>query len=123
MGKGEERLAKVERLLRSGELCFGICAGKDCARSGAKHIIRAVYAALDEAGRDGAPPVALTKCQDYCDDGPAMTVAPAGLPYVELSPAAAREVVLAHVREGRPVPRFLHKKARRRLLRAVGAED
>lgn len=116
-------MVKVERLLRGERLCLGVCAGKDCARAGAKHVIRAVHAALDEAGLADEVPVVLTKCQDYCDDGPALTVAPAGLPYVDLSPAEAHEVVLSHVREGKPVLRLLQKKARKKLLRAAEFAD
>lgn len=118
----QERVVKIERLLRGERPCLGICAGKHCARAGAKGVIRAVQAALREAGIAEKMPVVLTKCQDFCDDAPAMTVAPDGYPYVELSPAAAREVVLAHVRDGKPVLRQLHKRARKKLLRAAEKE-
>jgi NADH-quinone oxidoreductase subunit F len=124
MGKDDhDRVVKVEKLLKRPGACLGICAGKDCARNGAKQVIRAVHAALEEAGLAGAVGVELTKCQDYCDHGPAMTVLPGGLPYVELDAASAREVVLEHVRDGRPVLRKLHKRARRKLERRLAAAE
>jgi (2Fe-2S) ferredoxin len=122
MGKDDhDRAVKVEKLLRQGRPCLGICAGKDCARNGAKHVIRAVQAALDEAGLADEVAVELTKCQDQCADGPAMTVIPGALTYVDLCPESAREVVFEHVRAGRPVLRKLHWRIRRRLERRAAA--
>jgi (2Fe-2S) ferredoxin len=118
MGKHDhDRVTKVEHLARRPGACLGICAGKDCARAGAKHVIRAAVAALDEAGLADTVAVELTKCQDHCDHGPAMTVFPGGYPYVELDPEGAREVVLEHVRDGRPVLPRLQKRMRRKLER------
>lgn len=120
MGKRDrERAADVEKLGRGGRACLGICAGKHCARAGAKQIIRAAQVALDEAGLTESVPVILTKCQDHCDDSPALTVFPGGYPYVELSPGDAAQVVTEHVAAGRPVLPLLHKRARKRLKRAA----
>lgn len=120
MGKGEKRgVVKVEKLSRGDRPCLAVCAGKHCARAGAKHVIRAVNQALEEAGLAEAVTFALTECQDYCDDGPAMTVLPEAYPYVDLCPASARQVVLDHLRDGRPVLRQLHKRARRKLERRL----
>lgn len=124
MGRDDhDRVVKVEKLLRQGRPCLGICAGKDCARAGAKHVIRAVRAALEEAGLAETVAVELTKCQDHCDDGPAMTVIPGEYPYVELCPVSARRVVLDHVRDGRPVLKHLQKRARRRLERRIALRE
>jgi (2Fe-2S) ferredoxin len=118
MGKhDDDRAVKVEHLIRRHGPCIGVCAGKDCARNGAKHVIRAVGAALDEAGLADQVAVELTKCQDHCDDGPNMTVFPGGYTYVELDAEAARHVVLEHLRDGRPVLRQLQKRQRRKLER------
>ncbi|MCG8348960.1 MAG: hypothetical protein MI924_14410 [Chloroflexales bacterium] len=120
MGKhSNDQVVKVEKLLHSKQPCLGICAGKHCAKSGAKHVIRAVQAALAEAGLMGSITYKLTKCQDYCDDGPAMTVIPGAYPYVALCPDSARQVVFDHVRDGRPVHRRLHKRFRRKLERRL----
>lgn len=119
MGKWRDHdVVKVERL-RGDRPCLAVCAGKDCARAGAKQVIRAVQQALEEAGLAGQVDFALTKCQDYCDDGPAMTVMPGCFPYVELCAETAREVVLEHVRAGRPVVKRLHKRARRKYERRM----
>lgn len=119
MGKKDRDVVKVEKLLRSDRPCLAVCAGKDCARHGAKHVIKAARQALEEAGLAETVDFALTKCQDYCDDGPTMTVLPGNFPYVELSPEAAREIVLEHVRDGRPVLARLHRRARRKYERRL----
>lgn len=120
MGRDDhDRAVKVEHLMRLGRPCLGICADKDCARAGAKQVIRAAREALAEAGLDGAVALELTRCQDHCDDGPALTVIPGEYPYVELDAASARRVVLEHLRDGRPVLEHLHRKARRRLERRM----
>jgi (2Fe-2S) ferredoxin len=120
MGKhSNDQVVKVEKLVQSKQPCLGICAGKHCAKSGAKHVIRAVQAALAEAGLDKTIVCKLTKCQDYCDDGPAMTVIPGVYPYVDLSPDSARQVVFKHVRDGYPVHQRLHKRFRRKLERRL----
>lgn len=118
MGKNHEKeLPKVEHLTRRNESCLAICAGKHCAKGGAKHVIRAVRAALDEAGLAETMPVVLTRCQDYCDDGPVMTVLPEEYPYLDLRERSARQVVLDHVRDGSPVLELLPKRLRRKLAR------
>ncbi len=119
MGKHERDVVKVEKLPRSDRPCLAVCAGKDCARAGAKQVIRAAQGALAEAGLAEHVDFALTKCQDYCDDGPAMTVLPGEFPYVELCPESVRQVVLEHLRDGRPVLKRLHKRARRRYERRM----
>lgn len=117
MGKHKDRdVVKVEKL-RGDRPCLAVCAGKHCARAGARQVIRAAQQALEEAGLAGSVDFALTRCQDYCDDGPAMTVLPGAFPYVELCAETAREVVLEHLSAGRPVVRRLHKRARRRYER------
>lgn len=112
-------VVKVEKLLRQTTPCLAICAGKDCARAGAKHVIRAVHAALAESDLADSVAVRLTKCQDYCDDGPALTLLPGAYPYVELDADSARKLVMEHVRNGRPVLEQLHKRARRKLKRQL----
>jgi (2Fe-2S) ferredoxin len=119
MGKHDHEDVNIEQLIRRGGACLGICAGKHCARAGTKQVLRAVRAALDEAGLGEAVPVTLTKCQDYCDDGPVMTILPGAYPYINLRPDSARQVVLDHVRDGRPVLEQLHKRMRRKLARRL----
>lgn len=114
---------KLKQLIRRGDPCLGICAGKHCAKAGTKYVLRAVRAALDEAGLAETIAVTLTKCQDYCDDGPTMTVLPGEYTYVDLRPESARRVVLEHVRDGRPVLRQLNKRQRRKLERRLVAAD
>jgi NADH:ubiquinone oxidoreductase subunit E len=104
---------KVEKL--ADRPCLAVCAGKHCAKAGTKHILRAAHAALAEAGLDGQVVVELTKCQDFCDDAPAVTVLPGPYPYIDLTPMAVQQIILEHLARGRPLRSLLHKHARRRL--------
>jgi NADH:ubiquinone oxidoreductase subunit E len=110
---------KVEKLARSEQPCLAICAGKHCAKAGTKHLVRAAHTALAQAGLDGQVSVELTKCQDYCDDAPVITVLPGPFPYIALTPMAVFQIVLEHLQHGRPLRPFLHKRARRRLEMAA----
>lgn len=114
-----DKLRSVEKMTGAERPCLGICAGKHCAKAGTKHILRTVRAALDECGLVDTIGVELTKCQDYCDDGPVATVMPEAYPYVELTPATARQIVADHLRDGKPVLALLHKRARKRLKKAA----
>jgi|HigsolmetaAR201D_1030396.scaffolds.fasta_scaffold34374_1 NADH-quinone oxidoreductase subunit F len=106
---------KVEKLARLERPCLAVCAGKHCAKAGTKHILRAVHAALDDAGLDSSVQVALTKCQDYCDYGPVVTVLPGEYPYVGLTPQSVQQVVQEHLGQERPVVSLLYKRMRKRL--------
>jgi (2Fe-2S) ferredoxin len=117
MGKHDKDLSKVEQLIRRNEACLAICVGKHCAKAGAKQVIRAARAALDETGLAGTYPVVLTKCQDYCDDGPVMAVIPGEYPYLGLCDHTARQVIFDHVRDHSPVLELLPKRIRRKLER------
>jgi (2Fe-2S) ferredoxin len=81
--------------------------------------LKAAHTALTQAGLAGEVRVELTKCQDYCDDAPAVTVLPGPYPYIELTPMAVLQIVLEHLTNGRPLRAFLHKRARRRLEMAA----
>jgi NADH:ubiquinone oxidoreductase subunit E len=110
-----EKPRKVEKLAHNERPCLAVCAGKHCAKAGTKHILRAAHAALAEAGLDEEVGIELTKCQDYCDDAPAVTVLPGPYPYIELTPKTVLQIVLEHIVNGQPLRSFLHKRARRRL--------
>ena len=112
-----DKLSKLEKKASASRPCLAICAGKHCAKAGAKQIIRAVSAALDEAGMSNTVAVALTECQDHCDDAPAITALPGPYPYIDLAPADVRTIVAEHLGRGRPVRSLLHKRARKLLER------
>ncbi len=117
-----EGTVKVEHLRHAAQPCLAICTGKHCTRAGARLIVAAVEAAIDEAGLRATVTVVQTTCQDHCDDAPALTVMPGGYPYVELTPDAARQIVHNHVRDGKPVLAQLHKRVRRKLERRLERE-
>lgn len=112
MGK-HDKPRKVEKLAASERPCLAVCAGKHCAKAGAKHILRAAHSALAQVGLEGQVGIELTKCQDYCDDAPTVTVLPG--PYIELTPKNILQIVLEHLANNRPLRALLHKRARRQL--------
>jgi (2Fe-2S) ferredoxin len=115
---GKNKLPSLEKLARARQACLGICVDKDCARNGAKQNILAAQAALEEAGLSEQWTIELTKCQDHCDDAPALTVLPGFYPYIELEPEDIERIVREHLAEGRPVLELLHKRMRKRLKRS-----
>lgn len=117
-----EGMVNSEQLGRAGQACLGVCTGKHCSRAGARLIVAAVEAAINEAGLSSTVAIVQTACQDYCDDAPALTVMPGGYPYVELTPDAARQIVRDHVRDGKPVLAQLHKRMRRKLERRLARD-
>jgi (2Fe-2S) ferredoxin len=94
--------------------CLEICGGKDCARAGAKQIVRAAHSAVQACGLDGVVRVVVGKCQDRCDDGPNMVVQPRYVEYSYLNPEAIQQIVEEHVLEGRPVEEYLHQGKKKR---------
>jgi (2Fe-2S) ferredoxin len=106
--------ATIKALIRDDQPCVAICVGKKCAKAGAKHILAAARAGLEDAALADIP-LRLTKCQDYCDDAPMLAILPGEYPYLNLTPAGVRQIIVAHLGQGQPVGELLHKRARRRL--------
>lgn len=119
VGKRDRDVVKVEKLMRNARPCLGVCADKDCARNGAKQIIRAAQQALEAAGLAETVDFALTRCQDHCDDGPVLTVIPGPYTYVDLDAEGVGEIVREHVAAGRPVFGRMHKRSRRKYERRL----
>ena len=114
--------ATIKALVRDDQPCVAICVGKKCAKAGAKHILAAARAGLEEAALADIP-LRLTKCQDYCDDAPMLAILPGEYPYINLTPAGVRQIIVAHLGQGQPVGELLHKRARRRLEKQARRRD
>lgn len=112
-----DKVKVIAKKLEPGKRCLAICAGKHCAKAGAKHIIHAARAAVSEQNLDGQVKVVLTKCQDHCDDAPALTVLPGKLAYVQLQPDDLPRIVRKHLVKGKPVTALLTRRSRKRLKR------
>jgi (2Fe-2S) ferredoxin len=131
MGK-HGKPATIKALSREDQPCVAICVGKKCAKAGAKHILAAARAGLEEAALADIP-LRLTKCQDYCDDAPMLAILPGEYPYINLTPAGVRQIIVAHLGQGQiivahlgqgqPVGELLHKRARRRLEKQARRRD
>lgn len=92
-----------------------VCRGPRCTASGAEDTVRAVVLAMVEY-RLGDDDVLLvhTGCQSPCNQAPVLNVQPDDIWYGGVDPAAAAEIVAAHLVSGRPVQD-------RRLARSNGA--
>jgi (2Fe-2S) ferredoxin len=118
-----DKLPSVEKIGRRSTVCLAMCADKHCARAGAKQLRQTIEASLHEHGLSEQVTVEWTKCQDFCDDSPALTVLPQGLSYIRMTLRSARQIVESHIIEGEPVIDLLDKKSRHRLLRRRKTDD
>lgn len=113
-----DKPSKLKKLAKQDyeQPCLAVCAGKHCAKAGTKHILSTIQQTMADQQLDNVSLV-LTKCQDYCDDGPVVTVLPGEFPYLELTPQTIAQILDEHIGQNRPVLSLLHKKMRKRLER------
>ncbi len=86
-----------------------MCAGTGCHASGAQRVRNALQAALEAEGMADAVLLRCTGCQGLCEQGPIMTVEPAGAFYCRVQPQDAEEIVARTVRKGELIERLLYE--------------
>jgi NADH-quinone oxidoreductase subunit F len=84
--------------------CLHICGGTGCRAYGAEEVLAA---AQDAAHSNGAS-VRMTGCHGFCEQGPIVTVQPAGIFYAHVQPQDLHEIVSATVARGRVLERLLY---------------
>ncbi len=62
---------------------------------------------MREAGLTGDVEIIATSCRDRCDWGPSVNVFPGPTRYAQIDCAAARAIVDEHLRQDRPVSRYI----------------
>jgi NADH-quinone oxidoreductase subunit F len=85
-----------------------ICQGTGCVSSRSPEIQQAIEEELRQAGV-GDVQVKLTGCHGFCQQGPIAIVEPDGIFYAGVQTADARDLVLGHLKEGRPVERLFYR--------------
>lgn len=79
------------------------CRGPRCSAKGAQDVVRALNAALGEAGLgDDDVLLTVTGCQFPCNNSPVVSVQPDDVWYGHMTPDAARDLVADHLSQGGP---------------------
>jgi (2Fe-2S) ferredoxin len=87
-----------------------LCNGPRCTRRGALPLWKSLREQLKAAGKlecAGGVHITRTQCQFPCDQGPSLSVYPAGSWYQIRSEADVRQLVQEQFVEGREVPELL----------------
>jgi NADH-quinone oxidoreductase subunit F len=85
-----------------------VCQGTGCVSSGSE----AVYEAFkDEITREGMNDVEVdfTGCHGFCEQGPNVVIEPEGIFYTHVQAEDAAEIVISHLRDGKPVERLFYR--------------
>ena len=91
---------------RGSDYRVHLCFGPNCSPRGSRALMPVLEAALAREGLSGRVEVIATTCRDRCDYGPSMNVYPGPVFYNELTPEAIEEIVVEHLKHGRPVDRW-----------------
>ena len=83
-----------------------VCGGASCTSAGCQENVKALKAALAEFGLEDEVLVIETGCKGTCAVGPTMSINPDGVFYTKLTPAISREIVSAHLCEGRIIEEY-----------------
>ena len=83
-----------------------VCGGAGCVSSGCGEVENAVKAALEEFRLTDKAEVLETGCMGTCAVGPVMLIQPEGIYYTKLTPEKAREIVAAHLCEGKVLEEY-----------------
>lgn len=86
-----------------------LCFGPNCTPRGSRALLPVLQAAIAREGLGDRVEVIATTCRDRCDYGPSMNVYPGPVFYNELTPEAIDEIVREHLKNGRPVERWLFR--------------
>jgi NADH-quinone oxidoreductase subunit F len=84
-----------------------VCQGTGCISAGSE----AVYEAFkDEISRQGMNNVEVdfTGCHGFCEQGPNVVIEPEGIFYTHVQGEDAPEIVISHLRNGKPVERLFY---------------
>ncbi len=83
-----------------------ICGGAGCVSSGCREVQKAVCEALEKNGLRDTTLVLETGCIGTCSVGPVMLIQPDGIFYTKLTPDTAREIIRAHLVNGKVLTQY-----------------
>jgi len=84
-----------------------VCAGTGCLACGAKEVIVAFRAALEEQGLDAEVTIKGSGCPGFCERGPVVVIYPEEICYLQVTPADVPEIVSTTIRDKQVVERLL----------------
>jgi (2Fe-2S) ferredoxin/SAM-dependent methyltransferase len=82
-----------------------------CPKSGAFAVLEAIDREVQASGLDNDVQLTTSGCMGLCDEGPIIVVYPEGVWYRKVQPSDAREIVTAHLKDGKPVARLVWSDA------------
>lgn len=78
-----------------------VCGGAGCVSSDCRAISEAAAETIEELGLAENTALKETGCMGTCAVGPVMLIMPEGIFYTKLTPQSTREIIKAHIVEGR----------------------
>jgi NADH-quinone oxidoreductase subunit F len=85
-----------------------VCQSTGCASSKSIEITAALEKAIAAAGLKGVG-VDFTGCHGFCEQGPVAIVEPEGIFYTHVTLDDVPDIVISHLRDGKPVERLFYK--------------
>ena len=87
---------------------IAVCAGTGCLACGAKEVIAAFRAALDEQGLEAQVTIKGSGCPGFCERGPVVVIYPEEICYLQVTPKDVPEIVATTIKEKKVVERLLY---------------
>jgi NADH-quinone oxidoreductase subunit F len=84
-----------------------VCQGTGCLSSGSDAVYEALQKELNRQGVSHAE-VDFTGCHGFCEQGPNVVIEPEGILYTHVQAEDAPEIVISHLRDGKPVERLFY---------------
>ena len=88
--------------------CVSICAGSGCLALGAREVIEAFAAELEEQDMKAAVDTRGTGCPGFCEQGPVVVIHPQEICYLQVSPEDVPGIVSQTLKNGEVVERLLY---------------
>jgi NADH-quinone oxidoreductase subunit F len=91
--------------------CISACAGAGCLAFGAKEVIAAFRAEIEEQGLKDDVDIKETGCPGFCERGPVVVIYPEEICYLQVTPEDVSEIVSKTIKEKKVVERLLYVDA------------
>jgi NADH-quinone oxidoreductase subunit F len=107
-----EDLAALRREINSrrdpNKPYIAVCAGTGCLACGAKKVVTAFEAAIQEHGLDADVTLKRTGCPGFCEQGSVVVIYPEEICYVQVTPKDVPEIVSTTIVDKQVVERLLY---------------
>jgi len=84
-----------------------VCQGTGCLSSGSDAVCEALREEISRQGISHAE-VDFTGCHGFCEQGPNVVIEPEGIFYTHVQAEDAPEIVISHLRDGKPMERLFY---------------